>query len=290
MISICVRLPDGSFQRLEIVATDCMTDIRAKVQPFWNEKTDRMRIVVDGRVMQEGVSANFYKIETDTVIFMVPEKRKQPEKQKPTQLIDELCEKLFKLLFSPTPTQKHLTYDVSEVLKNPVMQSFARINQDAARLMEEAVYILDNFREPISAGMSAFVTRTNDLVATRLEQTKDGMLLLQEFYENDKNRHRISPRQTTNTCYTPAISTNELPDLASTGVTAFKKAYVRRRGSSSNCIQLRRSFHTRLMRVLKGRLVGAIDVGDDDAIVQAINEADGNISKATMILQNRFVT
>ena len=298
---VCVYPARNENFSVECECYSSIFDVKSIVAAKCECEVEVIRLVYLGKILEDPFSVDYYKIKDGSRIYVSCAKQRSPGKAKATVLIDRLCEAVYALLFSRSSDQRELVRCISELLSSPVLKSYARINNESQKLIEEVGFILNNSDDLILNESAEIVARTNDMAFTQLEGTREGMDFLTTIYLEDEEQEFlrkysqvIIPR--TNLDYVPKISTLPMPDLGNHGLAMFCDPERETKDVSEQCLYIMRDFNTRLIRVLKGRFESEsgfnrnIDGVGETAILEAMNEANGNISKAVRILRSKFST
>ena len=291
--NVSVRLPDKSMARIEVCNAMSVEDLKVELAQMTSIDLARLCVVHRGAVLTDALSLGHHGITSSSKLYVAALSPSHAPRKRASDLFDELVELLYRLIFVPAGRHEPVVRAITELVENPILRSYARVNSEAQKLIEESVFIIENSHDVAGARAADFIARTNDATITKLESTREGMLALRNLFLRDED---VSgrPVMKTNLDYTPGISIEPLPPLPSESHRPITPEPFCDDPLFDQFTYVKKSLNSRFVKLLKGRFAREIrmlrKMGFDDEVVlfQALSEANGNLSRTEKILKTRF--
>ncbi|OHS95976.1 Ubiquitin family protein [Tritrichomonas foetus] len=315
LINFRIKRNDGSGFNVEFDMCSTVLSLKDFLANKTGYLSEQIRLVFSGQVLKDEMSLSYYKITTGSQIYFVPIIRKTPPHQKPYQLLNKMMQLLDKLPNASSSEYSLIVDEVNEILENPSVQSFSRINPDIEQLFLDAKEIIAHTERPISSKSKYFLAKAKDQVYDQFDQSPDGLRILQSFmeeteaYEDEFSNNQYS-KYLTNIHYKKSISSQPLPDpwnnrrrkksifhntalrLSSPSPALFFKEIPR---TEENLPLIKvPTFESSFSFKLKSKFADQVAVlkkkgfNDENIILQALSETDGNIQLAEQLLRSKF--
>ena len=288
---VSVRLPSKDLVTVNVSSAMSVLDLKETLRDHGVDPS-RVRVVFRGAVLADHFSLGHYKVARAATLFLVEQKVALEPRKRACDLFDDLVELLYRLLFASVARQDSLLRSITALLENPYLRSYARVNGEAQKLIEEAVFIIENSHDATGARVADFIARTNDATITKLEATREGMLALRNLFLRDEEETQ-RPVQKTKVDFESVISCEPLP-FAVSPQRVLPQEPLCDDPVMDQFMYVKKSFNVRFVKMLKGRFAREIrdlkKKGLDDEVVlfQALSEANGNLSRTEKILKTRF--
>ena len=260
---------------LTMKTDDTVFNLRQKISEQIGLTPELLTIVFNGQVLLDDISLGFYKISNKSKIFFTLKKVVVDKKPRPSHLIDQLYKLVSTLLTKPKSKHDTIMLEISELIENPILQAFARLDRDTQQMIDDALMILESIPSYAYSNYES-IAAMNDMTMTQYETTAEGMRALEEAMLNDDDEEYSSIDDgifDLPTVITPSrkISNKPLPTCWAFDNSSFF--------SSSASIQPLREVFARQIRALK-----KLGFNDEPTILKVLNETAGNVPKAAQIL------
>lgn len=206
---VVIRLQDSTRKVVPLLGTDTVFDLKQRLSAMISQPTSDFVLIFRGIALTDEITLSFYGVRRRSVLFHA-QKARPRRRVKPSELYERFCRDLYKLAFSPNPLRNEaLLESVLEMLDNPMLQAFSRINPESQFFMKEAALMIANMRE--SAPMMSVIAQLNDCALSKLEQTAEGIEAIRNLFSTE-HRARVEEAPPTNLDYEPALSEEPLPN------------------------------------------------------------------------------
>jgi hypothetical protein len=171
--------------------------------------------------------------------------------------------------------------EIRWIIDTPLVQSLARIDNSVENVLKKAEATLKNTRRPSSRRMRAFRAKVQDSFLDQIDASPDGFRILPLLLENDESEEHDPPEATR---LRPARKPCERPlpnpwGKSDRGV-LYSSAVRMSVGSSAVSARAR---WLKEVALLKG-----MGFSDEDHILEALCETNGNVQLAAQLLQGRM--
>jgi hypothetical protein len=246
-----------------------VADLRSGVADCLSLRPDQLNMVHNGRVLEDGYSLGNYELFDNSAVYVV--KCSTPARANPSQQIAGLRAMIARFVSAPAAQQRRLASEVADLISNPVLEAFARIDPGARLIVDDARLLVESAESADTAQMSQALAAVNDQMMTAFEATPAGMRLLWETVETE-NRKRTRPAAATiatRIAFEHCIAEEPLPIWWSTwaeGDRAWRSCTAQEQFS-------------REIRALK-----RMGFDDESVILRALKETSGNVQRAAKLL------
>ncbi|OHS97213.1 Ubiquitin family protein [Tritrichomonas foetus] len=311
-ISIRIRRSDGTGFSVEIDKYSTVLSLKENISEKIGYSPEQQRLVFSGQVLKDDMSLSFYKIRDGSQVYMVPAKIKSTSHPRPYQLLNRLLN-----LLDEFPNVKAEDYtlvidEINDIINNPVVQSFGRINSDVQQLFKDAQEIIENSERPLSRKTRDFIARSKDAVFDQFDSSPEGFRILQSLVD-DSDDFDPSPPHRTNLKYKSRISARPLPDPWNSKPkkrTVFQNVAMRMSVPTAALLFPESPRTEENLPLIKGKpptfdsnfsitlkskfaeqMVALKKMGfhDEDIMLQALSETNGNVQLAAQILKHKFM-
>lgn len=311
--TIFIRRTDGSEFRVTLMKTDRVYTLKEKISSELGLTPEQQSLVYRAKVLADDLSLSYYGIHDGSIVFLVPKKSARQSRPLPSQLVS----RLFALLDSlpeVSSTQYQITVnEINELLKNPILKSASRINPEIQQILDDAEQTVKNSERPLSEKTIQFVAKNQDIAMAQFEASPDGYRILQSVMEEEQIEDEGTIPEYTNIQYPKRLNDRPLPNcwkkdsvfqMAAKNISNYQYStptyidyhqqqyhyswenqignypyqYGKKDGSTS---RLKEKFATQL------KLLKNMGFSDEEGILQALSESDGNVQKAVFILRSR---
>ncbi|KAH0795060.1 ATP-dependent protein binding protein [Histomonas meleagridis] len=271
---------DYSFKIL-INLTSPISQIRRMISNKTQLKAEQLKISFKGKnINSNDFSLSYFGIQNeDTLtceIVNTPRRR-----EKPAELVRKLAVLLAQIQEGKTNKQRELIEQITELINNRTLESFALIDSFAQQLISDATRIINLF-ETDCIDVNVTIATMNDVVYSQIESNNEGMRIFESIHNLKKDQSislfEEAPLKT-NLDYEPQISTTPLPCCT-------RDPYMRivfpklLDPNSYDSIQARFSHEIEELKKMGFK--------DEKVIIMALRETSGNISEALKKLNGRL--
>ena len=280
---------------------------------------EQIHVVFAGQVLKDDLSLSFYKIRENSQIFIVIAKDSQPKpnRPRPYQMLNRLLQLLDELPNCEAEKFNIIIDEINSIMNNPIVQSFARINSDVQQLFSDAREVIANTERPVSRKTRQFIAKSKDTILDQFDSTPEGFRLIQSLVEESEESDSDGPlpKPKTNLRYNKKISNKPLPNpwenTSARKRSVFQNAALRLSVPAAslifpeNSITIRPEENLPLMKTptfennfslgLKSKYAEQIKAlrkmgfKDENIILQALSETNGNVQLAAQILKQKFL-
>ncbi|KAK8887273.1 hypothetical protein M9Y10_038311 [Tritrichomonas musculus] len=241
LIKIRIKRNDGSWFAVEADQNDTILSLKKIIFEKTSYYPEQQRLVFAGKVMDDEKSLSFYKIRENSQVYLVPKKTPNiPPKQvssnftmstkpKPTQLLNRLI-----VLLESFPNVRAEDYtstilEIKEIINDPSVKSFSRINEDAKQLLKDAQEMISNSERPISQKTKDFIAKSKDFVLDQFDATPEGFRILQSLL-NEEDEYSESSLASPSSSSLSASPQSTKPSLSS-----ISKNYTHHENTNNEC-------------------------------------------------------
>jgi hypothetical protein len=243
------------------------------------------RLVFNGAVLAGEMSLSHYRIADGSRIYSLAVAA-PPARPRPYQLLNRLWP-LLDGLSAPDPARfVDAVCGIRDIIEDPAILSLARIDPVVRDAVDDAAALLAAARRPTSRRTRDFHARCQDQLLDQFEGAPDGMRVLQAIVD-DAGEPEEAPPEPTRIRAAARICERPLPNPWA----------ARRKDGALYASAVRLSFGEREpaarrdARIRFSEEVAALkDMGfrDEERILQALCETNGNVHLAAKLLQSRM--
>ena len=228
IISLKIKRNNGSMFAIEIDKYSTIHTLKEKLFDKIGLYSDQFRLVFKGQVLKDDLSLSYYNITNNSVVFFVPLPNKETT-TRPYQLLNRMMQLIEKLPNTSSSEYTITVNEINEIMKDPRVIAFSRINPDVEQLFSDAQEIIDFTERPPSRKTLDFIAKSKDAMFDQFDQSPDGLRILQsyleesdesvEYSDNDSDEYDEfdsfwdgTLNQKTNINYSRVLQSKPLPD------------------------------------------------------------------------------
>ena len=258
-----VRGPQGA-TFLNVSATQTVADLKKQLEIESNVAADAQVLVGAGKVLSDELTLAHYGIRPGIPLFL--RIRRQEKSTKLTSLNDHLFDLMNDFITVNEGRRSEISNEIAEIVQNPQLIAYAKIHLGAAKLVDEARFMLEEYQAMSSERLDRAIAGVQDLMMMQFEACANGAYLLREALERDDSDEEEVVQQT-KTDYEGGISAEELPTCW---------------GLFDRYEQGEKEF-ARQISVLK-----KMGFRDENVMKKALREASGNVPQAAKLIFHKF--
>jgi hypothetical protein len=229
---------------------------------------DQFNLVSCGQLLLDDLSLCYYDIMDKSDVYVVPIRALTSITVKPLELVAGLRGYVREYAVSRGSRQVSIAAVIFEMIYNPILQSFARIDQDAKQAIDDALLVVDFRQTPTISNHFSVGASITDLILNRLEASRSGMTFIPKgCLQSSQSNVADLPSSID---YVPSITEEPLPVLWTQKQNSVSPDRRRLRISETFAKQI---------RVLK-----RMGFADEAAIQVALRESAGNVPRAAKFL------
>lgn len=227
MIKVRIKRNDGSWFNVEVNKYGTILSLKEIIYEKTGYIPENQRLVFAGKILNDEMTLTFYKISENSQVYLVPKKTpnlipKQLSsntiinpRPKPIQLLNKMMMLLRK--FRDISAEEYTTTisEITEIINDPTVQSFSRINEDAKQLLKDAQNIIANSERPMSQKTKYFIAKSKDFVFDQFDSTPEGFRILQSLVNEDSESSRSSSLSSRSSSPLSACSSTSLHTVGS---------------------------------------------------------------------------
>jgi hypothetical protein len=176
---------------------------------------------------------------------------------------------------STAAVQRQLSAEITGLLDDPVLHSYARICPEVKAIVDDARIFLDSVEPPLSAELNRTIACLNDQTMTQFETTAAGMRSLRDVLMKDVGPRTV-PLAPVHLDFEPRITEEPLPVWWSPRLAEAGRV---RRHTRDRQVPMRERWSNEI-RALK-----RMGFGDESVILRALKETSGNVQRASELLK-----
>jgi hypothetical protein len=264
----------GEAFKFDCPITSHVSDLRSAIALRLDLSPEQIHLVSRGRVLEDFFTISFYELPPNAAVYVVPAKHSSTLWAKPLLVLDALRSKISEFAHSAPLVQRRLASEITELIEDPVLQSYARICPEARTVVDDARILLEAAESPRSAAVNLVVASINDQMINQFETTPGGLKILREalLKEPAERPSRLSPARLD---FEPRIAEEPLPVWWNPHVVDPGRIHRRMRERHSPTKERWSNEINALKRM---------GFGDESVILRALKEASGNIQRAVKLL------
>ena len=290
---------------------DCLYDVDLLCTVYclkelvWKETgflPNQITLVFSGSVLSDMMTLSYYGIHGGSAVYMVPKKdSKLTVRKNPKLMIQELKSLIDNLHRASVMKYREIIEDIRLLITDSALLAYCAISSEAKEAINQANFELENFQHPFGDETARSTAESTDATCRFIESSPDGLRFLQSILEDDIEEEVLEIEEFAFDCptridYQLKISVTPLPTLM------FPTIYTQNQvigtsNSRSESIPLNdddfwsETDYKRYLKTKFAKQVAALkQMGFDDEqiILQALGETNGNVQMAMQILQNKF--
>jgi hypothetical protein len=256
----------------------------------------QQRLVYSGKVLVNEMSLYHYGITDGSRVYYVPAPRAGLSRPRPNSILNRLWSLTHELPVVDSRRFSEVVLLIREVLDDPAVRARAKIDARLKDALDKAEETVTKTERPISRRTQDFEARNQDLLLDQFDSTPEGFCMMRSLAENESESDEEELPEPTRIRFVRQISERPLPvPWASKGGQVLRNAGLRvaaglmtreprsgRRVTFESRAQSGGTY-SEAVEVLKAR-----GFRDEDVILQALRETDGNIQHAAQLLQRRM--
>ena len=262
----------------------------------------QQHLVFRGTVLRDDLTLAYYNIDCSSKVYLVIIQPRKMERPRPFVMATKLMRLTEELPEADSERYSEIIFEITQIIQDPIFLANARINPEVQTIISEAIEAMETTERPISRKTAEFIARNQDIFFDQFESSPDGLRVFQSILEDSEDEPDQTP-QTTHINYTPKIQTKALPNPWRNKETIFQDCKSLRVSLPSSPPDLRsprrvpnkrpnnRSpiLETDLRTKFESQLTTLKLMGfkDENVILKALSETNGNVQKAARILQNQ---
>jgi hypothetical protein len=253
---------------LDVDVLSSISNLRTSIACSLSLRQDEFRLVSNGQVLCDEFSVCYYDILNHSIVRVVPVKPPAHEKVRPLALVDALQVRINEYRMARGLRQAEIATELSDILNNPVLQSYARINHSAKEVIDDALSIIELSQSPSVSKTDFLMAAMSDIMLNQTEFTREGLPLLSRGDSRAESLTRVDLIARLD--YEPSISETPLP---------ICWAHERERLHLDPRRLPMKDLFAKQVRVLK-----RMGFADEAAIQMALRETAGNVNRAAKFL------
>jgi hypothetical protein len=255
-----------------------VSELRAALAAKFGICGNELNLVNRGNVLEDGYCLGHYDLANGSIVYTVRVRSAVTARARPSQLVSDLRGKIQKFVSASPAQQRRLTAEITDLLNNPVLHSFSRIDQTARLVADDARLVLEAAENRGTSQMNQVVATMNDQTMTLFETTAAGIRLLWDAVKKDSGKRAAPPLAMlpTRLDFEAGISEEALPIWWSSWSAVGEPGV---RTAKDRPTPIREKF-SREIRELK-----RMGFGDESVILMALKETSGNVQRAAKLLQ-----
>jgi hypothetical protein len=266
-LSLTIRFGDDS-ANLEVDPLGSIDDLYTAIGTHFSVQPEQFAVIAHGQLLCYGFSVAYYDIPNHSILYSVGVKSAARIRANPVGLVEVLRHSVHDYALSRGPSQVAIANEIRDLIHNPILQSYARIDPEAKQLIDDAVMVVGYDRSRSNSCSDSVVAAMNDLILNQLELSKGGISFMEKGYRRSQNAPFIQIDLPANVDYTAAISEEELP------------IWWTEEPSSADSKKLHGTeTFSKQLRVLK-----RMGFADEAVILMALRETAGNVPRAAKFL------
>lgn len=258
-----VRGPHG-VTFLDVSATQTVADLKKQIEIEASVAADAQLLVGAGQILSDELTLAHYGIRPGVPLFL--RIRRQEKNTRLTSLIDHLFDLMNDFITVSEGRQSEISNEIAEIVQNPQLIAYAKIHLGAAKLVDEARFMLEEYQAMSSERLDRAIAGVQDLMMLQFEACANGAYVMREALESDDSDEEEVVQQT-KTDYEGGVSTEELPTCW---------------GMFDRYEQGEKEF-ARQISVLK-----KMGFRDETLMKKALREASGNVPQAAKLIFHKF--
>ena len=184
-IRIVMRLKGKKDFNVTMSKGDRVLDLKQKVMEITNFLPEQQRLVFAGRVLNDELSLSFYKIINGSSIYIVPKKLEKNTIKNPKLIIAHAKSLLSEVSTANKTRASQIHEELREIITDPVLNAFIPLSNEAANVIEEARQELEYQAEEASEENTRCIAQQADTALNQIEGSYDGLRVLQQLYDDD---------------------------------------------------------------------------------------------------------
>jgi hypothetical protein len=256
----------------------------------------QQRLVYGGKILVNEMSLYYYGITDGSHVYYVPGPRPPPSRPRPSCILNKLWSLTHELPGADSRRFTEIVLLIREILEDPTVRARSKIDPRLRENLEKAEELITKAERPVSRRTQDFEARNQDVLLDQFDSTPEGFSMMRALVENSSESDDEEQPEPTRVKFVRRISERPLPNpWASKSGRVLCNAGMRVSVGSMTCeprSSRRVTFENRAPS--RGRYSEALEVlkamgfKDEDVILQALREADGNIQRAAQLLQRRM--
>ncbi|EAY04280.1 Ubiquitin family protein [Trichomonas vaginalis G3] len=294
-LTLTVRLGKSDTYTVNAWSSDTVNTVKELLVEKTSLQPNQMRLVFAGKVLSDEITLQFYEIVDGSKLYLVPDRNAMKTRQNPKQMIIELRALIKESQVAHPSTLRRILRQLKELISNSLLLSFASISSEAFEAIEDAQSEIEKIERVVNDESSQYLAQTADSTITQIESTSDGLRTLQAIYNDgmyDMENHEEyipfeitiipDPTEAPSEEPLPSLYNDRLIDNTST-ISQIPENYDEDYDNSKLYNRnLIRQKYAQQVAILKQ--MGFVD---EQFILQALGESNGNIQMAVQILQNK---
>ena len=272
--------------------------IKEKIYILSGFLPNQQQLIFKGKILIDDITLTYYKIQENSIIFLVPIKRDKSLKLGPTKIIERIKELIKKLHKSNHFKYKEIISEIKNLISDSTLISFSSISREARDIINDATIEINSFETPFCDQSIKCIAQSTDLTLAQIESNPDGLRILKSIYEEDINfenpekkidfedsftfieyEKKLSEKPLPTICFQKIFHQDSLINLNSTRINLNDEDFW----SENDFKKYLKNKFSQQVAILK-----KMGFDDEQIILQALGETNGNVQLAAQILQNKF--
>ena len=320
-IFIYVRCKDRKDLKVRASIFETVLDLKLKIEVETNFNSDQQKVVFKGKILENSFTLGYYGITNDSIIFLVLTPMKNPTMSNPRTLIQRIKTLLAELKTATHLKRTKILAEIKEILEKPTLIAFLSFSKDAADIAKEASEEIKTFSAETETEKSQLLAQQTDIALNQIEGSSDGLRTLQHFYEEELEENESEyaiyaddgeeedfeylsipfnqpsfptiipdkpskiPKQPLPTLSQPISMLNAIPfSYNQQPLTTRYDLYNDDFWSEKDMKKYMKQKYSQQIAILK-----YLGFEDEQNIIKALGETNGNVQLAYQILQNQVV-
>jgi hypothetical protein len=239
----------------------------------------QQRLVFHGTVLQNEMSLSYYNITSGSQLYFVALPAPAPPRARPYQLLNRLWPLLDELSSADSQRYLDVVGEIKQIIEDPVIQSLSRIDAAVKDAISDAWGFIEIAQRPVSPKTQTLKARAQDQLLDQFDNSPEGIRILQAAMEEISDQDAGPLPEPTRVKYSARISERPLPNPWT----------AQRRDGAIYTSGFRLSFGEGSARLKFSREVAVLKhmgFNDEDRIVRALCQTNGNVRLAAQLLEN----
>lgn len=295
-LTLSVKLGNTDVYTVNAWSTDTVITVKELLVEQTTLQPKQMRLVFAGKVLNDEITLSFYRITNGSVLYLAPIKNAIKIRQNPKQMVIQLKTLLAESQKALPVSLKRISRQMKELISNKLLLSFASISSEAYEVIEQAQVEIEKIERLINDESAKYLAQAADSTIIQIEATSDGLRALQAIYNEglivEKKKEDFTQLDLT-IIPEPAAGPSETPLPMIYSDRSVDYYYTSVSSSNDSEDEDNEIEHVRNRSTIKQKYAQQIEIlksmgySDEQYILQALGESNGNIQLAVQILQNK---
>ena len=184
-ILLFIRNKDSKDVEVRISQHSTILNLKEKIENEIHCFVEQQKLIFRGKILNNDLSLGYYGISNNSIIYIVITPEKIHNVSNPRFLIEKVKTLLQQIKSTKIHKRTKIVSEIKEILEKPTMIAFISFSKEAAEIAKEATEQIKMYYVEPEVEKSQLLAQQTDISLNQIEASSDGLRTLQHFYEEE---------------------------------------------------------------------------------------------------------